>query len=571
MRSNHASRTILIFCFFLVLTALFSFKLYNLQIIHGKEYRDIVDRKFLRTESDFDRGSIFMTDKTGKTWSLATVRDTYSVVLDPLLIKNEVECADKLVKILPNLDKNSIISKAKRKEIRYVLVAEDVEEGLAQKVEDLKIQGLMIEKRKKRFYPAKDMASRVVGFVGYKDEKLVGRYGLERYYEDTLKRRSGNLYANFFKEVSVGVRNVVSGEKKISGDLLLSIDMPIQSELEKILKDIQGQWSSKLSGGIVMDPKNGEILAMSVVPSFDPNNFSKEKNLSVFSNPLVEGVYELGSIIKPLTVASGLDAGVITPQSTYDDMGFLTLQGRTISNFDKRGRGRVDMQEVLNQSLNTGAAFIALKLGKEKMLEYFKKFGLADETGIDLPGEGVGNLSNLNNGGELDLATASFGQGIALTPIATIRALAALANGGFLVEPHLVREVKYQMGLSKKTYADNVEKPRVISEKTSKDISNMLVEVVDKALLRGKYKMEHYTIAAKTGTAQIAKPDGKGYYDDRYLHSFFGYFPATNPRAIVFLYTIEPQGANYASHTLTEPFMNLAKFLINYYSILPDR
>lgn len=546
-------------------------KLYSLQIIHGKDYRDAIDRRYLREEGSFDRGSIFMTDKTGKTWSVATVREIYSVVLNPSVIAEPEKYADEIMKIFPDIDRQAVLAKALKTDSKYAVVAEDVGEEIAGKAEALKMPGLLVERKKKRFYPAKDLASRAVGFVGYENEKLVGRYGLERYYEDTLARTDKGLYNNFFKEITLGIRDVVLKEKQISGDLVLSLDVSAQGELEKILKDVQGKWQSSLSGGIVMNPQNGEILALSAAPTYDLNNFSKEQDASVFANPLVEGVYELGSIIKPLTVAMGLDAGIIKASTTYKDEGSLTLQGRTISNFDKKGRGVINMQEVLNQSLNTGAAFIALKLGKEKTLEYFLKFGLADETGIDLPAESAGNLLNLKNGRELEVATASFGQGIAMTPIEVVRALASLANGGVMVEPHLVREVKYQIGISKKTHADNADRPRVISEEASREVSRMLTEVVDKALLEGKYKMERYSVAAKTGTAQIAKADERGYYDDRYLHSFFGYFPATDPKILIFLYTIEPKGANYASHTLTEPFMDLTKFLINYYEIPPDR
>ena len=282
----------------------------------------------------------------------------------------------------------------------------------------------------------------------------------------------------------------------------------------------------------------------------------------------MENVYELGSIIKPLTVAAGLDAGVITPQSTYYDAGSITLSDYTIRNFDGRGRGTVSMQEVLSQSLNTGVAHIASLLGKERFRKYFYGLKLGSETGIDLPSEGHGLVKNLESTRELEYATASFGQGIALTPIGAVRALSTLANGGTLVTPHLVKRIEYENGTALDvTYPEG---ERVFSEQTSEDITSMLVKVVDTALKHGKAKNEYYTVAAKTGTAQIADPTG-GYYDDRYLHSFFGYFPAYDPQFLIFLYTVEPKGVQYASETLTDPFMELVQFLINYYAIPPDR
>ena len=227
------------------------------------------------------------------------------------------------------------------------------------------------------------------------------------------------------------------------------------------------------------------------------------------------------------------------------------------------------MQEVLNQSLNTGAVHVMQEVGKETFRDYLYKFEINEKTGIDLPHEASALVSNLKGGREIEYATASFGQGFAVSPVAMVRALSVLANGGYLVTPHIVKEIDYTLG-----FPETVEIKKgkqVLKPETSEEISRMLVEVVDTALKNGEVKNERYSVAAKTGTAQIANPDGSGYYDDRYLHSFFGYFPAYDPQFLVFLYTVNPKEVRYASETLTDPFINITKFLINYYAIPPDR
>ena len=414
------------------------------------------------------------------------------------------------------------------------------------------------------------LAAHTLGLLGFNGEHFGGRYGIERHYNDILNRGDNELYVNFFAEVFSDIsETVIKKDYSREGDVILTVEPTVQLELETKLHEISEEWGSAQSMGIIMDPKTGDVVALAVTPAFDPNDFSDIEDASAFSNPLIERVYEMGSIIKPLTVAAGLDSGAITPETTYYDTGALTIDQATISNYDGEGRGTVPMQEVLSQSLNTGVSFIVKEMGKDTFRDYMYGFGLSEETGIDLPGETNSLVSNLESPRDIEYATASFGQGIALTPIMTVRALAALGNGGSLVTPHLVKSIDYVKG-GDKEISHLGEERRVISAATSETITRMLVEVVDSALLDGKVKIDTHSVAAKTGTAQIASPAG-GYYDDRSLHSFFGYFPAYEPEFIVFLMTIEPKGVRYASQTLTYPFHDLTKFLINYYEIPPDR
>jgi cell division protein FtsI (penicillin-binding protein 3)/stage V sporulation protein D (sporulation-specific penicillin-binding protein) len=373
----------------------------------------------------------------------------------------------------------------------------------------------------------------------------------------------------FYQERVSDIKKVALNEKVKEGDIVTSIEPTVQSYLEATLSDTLDKWDSDSIGGIIMDPKTGQIYAMGNLPNFNPNDLSNIDNAKILSNPLVENVYEMGSIMKPLTMAAGIDSGAIRANSTYDDSGFLQLSGKKISNFDGVARGVVPMQEVLSQSLNVGAAYISLKMGLESFSKYFLSFGLGQKTGVDQPNEQKGIIKNLTTGRDVEVATISYGQGVALTPVQTIRALAVLANDGKLVTPHIIKNIEYIDGsIVEPVYPEPVQ---VLKKESTDDVTNMLIKVVDTSLKKGEVKMEHYSIAAKTGTAQIADPVNGGYYKDRYLHSFFGYFPAYSPKFIVFLYHVHPKGAQFASETLTDPFIGLTKLLINYYEIPPDR
>ena len=545
-------------------------RLFFVQIVHGNEYSQNADRQYAAPASNiFDRGSVSFKEKDGNLLSAATLKSGFILAINPGDIRDEEGTYNAISAVTP-LDHGEFIEKTLKKEDPYEELVHRLSQKEADKINALGLPGVSLYKEKWRFYPAGTLAAHVLGFVAYKGDELTGRYGVESYYNDALDRKGGDLYVNFFAEVFANLKNtLLTDSAKREGDLVLTIDPAIQTALEKELSAVEEAYQSEITGGIVINPKDGGIYAMAKVPTFDLNKFQNVDDVNVFNNQVVEGAYEMGSIVKPLTVAAALDTGAITAKTTYNDKGSLTLNNYTIYNFDKKPHGITDMQTVLNQSLNLGAVYAMRELGKEKFKEYMLAYGLGEKTGIDLPGEGRNLISNLNTNRDIEYANASFGQGIAITPIAMVRALSALANGGYLVTPHVVQKIEYRGGFSKEL--DYPKGRRVIKQSSSEEISRMLTEVVDSALLGPKEKMKNYSIAAKTGTAQLEMEDGKGYYADKYLHSFFGYFPAYDPEFLVFLFTRNPQGEIYASHTLKTPFMNLTKFLINYYEIPPDR
>ena len=570
MKYSFVLRTKVVSFFILISTLVLIGKLFLVQVVHSDFYSEQADRQYSTPSSGiFERGTIFFERKDGQLVSAATQTAGFKVAVNPGKIIDREKVYQELSQKIA-LDYDNFISKAEKINDPYEETANHLSKEEADSISALKIPGVSVFKEKWRFYPGGSLASQTLGFVAYKDDDLGGRYGLERQYDNILSRDENNPYVNFFAEVFSNINDTFFKGETLSGDVVTTIEPLVQSFLEKTLASVKERYRVDSIGGIIMDPKSGSIYALASKPDFDLNNFSKVKTASVFSNPIVENVFEFGSVVKPLVMAGALDAGVVTADTTYNDKGSVLVENKEIFNFDKKGRGIVNMQEVLNQSLNTGMVFVYHKLGKEKMRDYMLSYGIKDKTGIDLPNETSGLVSKfISSPRDIEYTNAAFGQGIALTPIEMIRALASLSNGGNLVVPHIAQKIKYENGAEREmAYSTSRVK---ISESTSQEITRMLVIVMDK-LLQGKPgELEHYSVAAKTGTAQIANNTEGGYYEDKHIHSFFGYFPAYDPKFIVFLYAVNPKGVPYASVTWADPFLNITKFLLNYYEVPPDR
>jgi stage V sporulation protein D (sporulation-specific penicillin-binding protein) len=545
-------------------------KLYLVQIVKGSTFQEKAEHQYVSGANFFDRGTIYFSPKEGSLLPAATLKTGLILAINPQILSKETDLSSVYERInaLVPIDKDEFFEKIQKTNDPYEELARKLPIDLEAKLGNLNISGLNTYKHKWRLYSSDEMAAQTLGFIGYKGDDLGGRYGLERFYENVLGRSGDDAFVNFFAEIFSNVKKSVSEEDDMEGDIVTTIEPTIESFLEEQLKKVNEQYHSEFTGGIVINPKTGEIFAMAMDPTFNPNDLSKVTNPAIFSNKFVEDRYEMGSIIKPLTMAAGLDSGAITRRSTYNDPGCMTLNKKTFCNYDLQSHGNgLPMQVILNKSLNTGVAYVVGRMGNNVFRDYLLKFGLGQITGIDLPNEGSSLISNLNTKRDLEMAQASFGQGIALTPLITVRALSTLANGGTLIHPHLVKEIRYKIGTTKTI--EYPEGERVIKPETSEEISRMLTEVVDYSLRGGQVRLPNYSIAAKTGTAQIAKAGG--YYEDRYLHSFFGYFPSYDPKFLIFLYTYYPKDVKYASETLTDTFINMAKFLINYYDIPPDR
>ncbi len=576
---------------FILVAIVLIFKLYIVQVVRHDNYVALGDRQYIKKNSNIvDRGSIFFTKKDGSHVAAATMKDDYTLYINPksfyTFVKSDKNInkqseeqliADTKSKILNTLklneDKKRILEEkfikiqAKKNDV-YLELVKGLSEDEQKQIRDLKLDFLGLGKEKKRYYPGNELASNVIGTIGFKGDELAGRYGLEKYYENILNR-ADKAYSNFFVDLFAGAKKVITDKSQMEGDIYTTIEPVVQKELENKIREIHNKQNSDLTGAIVMNPYTGEIIAMAKVPTFSHNDESAFP-IEYYKNDIVESSYEMGSIIKSLTMAMGIDTDKVHADSKYNDEGFIKVKDRTIHNFDKKGRGYIPMQEALSQSLNTGLVYISRLVGNDVMTKYFYSFGMNKKTNIDLPNESAPLTSNLEKG-DVEHATVSFGQGIAMSPIGTIRALSVVANGGYVVSPHIVNKIKYEIGGFKEIKPEDLTKQTpVLKPATIDEIRSMLVYNVDHSLLNGKRKNPRYTIAAKTGTAQVASETG-GYIDGKSIHTFIGFFPAYKPQFIVFIYTVDPKNSGYASESLANPFLDLSDFLISYYEIPADR
>ncbi|MCX6731707.1 MAG: penicillin-binding protein 2 [Candidatus Parcubacteria bacterium] len=538
-------------------------------MVRADYYKSEANKQYVAPAgNNFDRGNIYFTKKDGQLISAAVIKNGFQAVINPKIIKDPENIYERLSKIV-SLDKDDFLKRS-QKDDSYEVIAHRLDSDTAAKIKDLNIKGLSIFSESWRSYPADSLASKILGFVGYKGNELTGRYGLEQYYESVLARDDKNNSINSFAEILTDIKGVISGDTSKKGDIVLTIEPNVQLALENNLEKALKKYEAKTAAGIIIEPKTGKILAMAAKPDFNPNSYGENKDLAVFTNPNVESVFEMGSIMKSLTVAAAVDQGKITVDTRYNDAGYVDVEGTRLNNFDKKARGNVSIQDVLNNSINTGAVFVMRQLGKEKFRDYLINYGFGEKTNIDLPAEVPGMISNVTKSPrEIEYATASFGQGFAVTPIEMASAFSSLANGGFLMKPYIVEEIKLQ-GAKDKEIGPEIRRT-VLKKETTEEVSRMLTTVFDKALLNGIYKMDHYSVAAKTGTAQSVVEGQKGYQEGEYVHTFFGYTPAFDAKFLTLLILVKPKNVQYAAYSLSEPFVNITKFLLNYYEVPPDR
>ncbi len=519
-----------LFFIFVILYSALGANLYKLQISKGAEFSakaDVV--KEIEKELTLRRGQIFFTDKFDTSIPIALNKDEPIIFIAPNEIKSPKKTSEELSKIfgIDALKLEEVINS--NPESYFFPLVDRATEEQVNFVSEKKLEGVHVEQKQYRSYPYDNLASQVIGYVGKNDKnpEPTGIYGIERFYD---------------KELSGGE------------DIHLTIDRNIQSHAEQLLNRYIEKF--KATGGtmIVENPKTGKIIALTSKPDFNPNEYGKS-NIKNFINPAVQYQYEPGSVFKPLTMSAGIDTGAFTPNTTFVDKGFVTLNGRTIHNAENKVYGRITMTSVIENSVNTGAVYAEQLIGHKNFYEYLKKFGFTEKTGINLPEEIAGNIRNLErkDARAIDFATVAFGQGAAVTPLQLVNAFSVLANGGLLMKPYINEdEAPYVVR-------------RVISDDTAKKVTSMIETTVEKAKIAA---IPQYRVAGKTGTAYIPE---NGKYTEEMIHTFVGFAPVSDPQFVVLVKLDRPQIGELAGLTVVPAFRELSEFILNYYNIPPDK
>lgn len=543
-------------------------KLFKLQILQGGQKRKQAEEQHSVVQRLLpSRGEILLLDKlSGQTSPAATNIKKFFAYAVPPRVKSLQLTAAALAGAL-DLKEAEVLEKISGNK-KYVILKKHLNQEEQDKLKELKLAGIYLDAEEARFYSEKNFLSQTLGFVGYKQDKRAGLYGLERYFDKELSGAPGLLSEDKDPAgawIFGGRRDITPAQDGVN--LILTIDKNIQFKAETVLKEAVEKHGADSGSVIVVNPKTGEILALAGFPNFDPNEYGKVSNPELFGNDAAIGSYEPGSVFKPITMAAALNEGKVQPDTVYTDSGKILIDGYTIKNSDGKAHGVQNMTQVLDESLNTGAIFAKEQIGNKKFLEYVKKFGFGRPTGVELL-EGKGNLDNLAGNIAVNYHTASFGQGILVTPLQLVQAYTAIANQGKMMKPFLVASKIYPDGRT-----ENIKPGAVIeaiSPKTANTLAAMLVSVVENG--HGKRAgVSGYEIAGKTGTAQVARKDKKGYEEDNNIGSFIGFGPAENPQFLMLVRVNHPRSVKFAESTAAPAFGEIAQFILNYLHIPPTK
>lgn len=571
-RAHSGERIAWLMWIFASLGVLVILRLGYLQVMeHGTYSLLASDQHDLATKLLPTRGQILIKDKSdGALHPLATNKLAYLVYAVPREMKDAVAVAHALATTLALPDVDLVTKLTKRPNSAYELIAKDVAPNVADQIREQHLEGVGFIKTTGRLYPEELMSGQLIGFVS-QDAKggIRGQYGIEGSFEEELAGTPGSLIAEkdaSGRRLAIGTNTLI--QAKNGSDIVLTIDRSIQFKACSVIQAAVERHRADGGSIVIMNPQTGAIIAMCSSPDFSPAEYSKISDLNVLNNPATFTPYEPGSIFKPVTLAAGIDAEKITPKTTYVDKGVEEIDDFKIKNSDGQTRGVQTMTQVLDESLNTGTIFVQRQLGKELFKRYVEAFGFGTTTQIELVPEAKGNIKSLEKKGSIYAATASFGQGITTTPVQMVASFAALSNGGRLMRPYIVDEIIHPDGTRERTKPLEVRRP--ISSRASRLITGMLTSAVENG--HGKQAgVPGYWVAGKTGTAQVPRTDGLGYQKDVTIGSFAGYAPASDPKFVMLVKIDHPRDVQWAEESAGPVFGEMAKFLLTYLQVPPER
>lgn len=569
--------------FFILAFILIILRLFYWQVIKGDVLEIAGQSQYTqKSVSRPSRGKIYSKDN----YSLASNKQAYELLIDTKSLSVSKEELPK--KISPiifkdlnlgltasvsgslsddqkiDLAKESIKSKIEKSKSQWLVISDGISSESKELLTSLNLKGLFFTEKEKRYYPESSMSAQVLGFVG-KDQfgSDKGYFGLEGFYDRQLKGKEGFV----IEEKDAKGRPILFGSKRENlkedgRNLILNIDRTVQFIVEEKLKEGISKYGAKQAAAIVMEPTTGAVLSMASFPSYNPSKYF-EFDKDLYRNPLVADAYEPGSTFKVLVIAAAINEGAVKPDTICDRCsGPRQVAEYTIKTWNNQYYPNTTMTEVIQHSDNTGMIFVGEKLGKDKFIKYLKDFGFGQGTDIDLEEESSPLLRP--SWSFVDLATASFGQGIAVTGIQMARAVSAIANGGKLLEPHIVSQIKESSGKTIEIPPKTVK--QVLKPSTAKVMTEMMINAIDNGESKF-YKPKGYRIAGKTGTSQIPI---KGHYDEsKTVASFVGFAPADDPKFLILVILREPSSSPWGSETAAPLFFSIAKELFTYYKIPP--
>jgi len=569
---SHRQRLLITSVLFFIAAFIIVMRFFDLQIKHGETYKAKAQMmQQVSKKLEPERGLIYFQDKNNQKIPVVINKKFYNVIAIPKEIENATSTAEILLPYL-HLPAQELLLKLNKSNDPYEPLAKKIDEAEAEKIKSLNLKGIYLEAVNYRYYPFKNSACQVIGFISEnKDQKLVGHYGLENYYNDILAGQGGH-YSGWRDAAGRLIRSIFGYQEELTrggASLVTTIDKNIQFKIEEELEFLVTSRKAESGTIIVMEPKTGRILGLANWPAFDLNKYNEVKDISVFRNSAVEDRFELGSVLKPITMAIGIENNKFTPETTYIDKGVVRVSGHDIKNYRNEVYGQATMTKVLEMSINTGAVYAQSLIGNELFRNYMKKFGFDRKTGVDLPNEVPGDLKNIEDlsASQINFSTAAFGQGISMNPLSLVRAYAIIANKGKSVTPYVVEKIIDDSGTI--IEPNKYEPEQIISEKTAETVTNMLIKVVENGYGKNA-AIKGYTIAGKTGTAQIILPNQKGYSEEDNIQTFMGFFPAADPKFVILVKLDKPRIGAAASNTVTYTFRDIAFYLINYYNLPPD-